>query len=89
MFADNMLGSYKPHVGSPLSGVCMSQSVEKSNSGTPELGYAPKLSNRGWTANPNTSNRSLDGPHMCPAFPFTSPSTQVLARLFNELLKYN
>jgi hypothetical protein len=44
--------------------------------------------NRGWTANPNTSYRSRDGPHLCPASPFTSPLTQVSVRLFNEL-KYS
>jgi hypothetical protein len=41
--------------------------------------------NRGWAANPNTSDRSRDGPHLCPASPLTSPSTQASVRLFNEL----
>jgi hypothetical protein len=44
--------------------------------------------NRVWAANPNTSNRSRDGPNSCPASPLTSPLTQVLVRLFNEL-KYS
>jgi hypothetical protein len=44
--------------------------------------------NRGWATNPNTSDRSRDGPHLHPASPFTSPSTQASVRLFNEL-KYS
>jgi hypothetical protein len=38
-----------------------------------------------WAANPNTSYRIRDGPHLCPASLFTSPSTQVSVCLFNEL----
>jgi hypothetical protein len=45
--------------------------------------------NRGWAANHNTSSdTSRDGPHLCPASPLTSPSTQVSVRLSNEL-KYS
>jgi hypothetical protein len=40
---------------------------------------------RGWAANPSMSYRSRDGPHLCSASPFTSPSTrQVSVHLFNE-----
>jgi hypothetical protein len=42
--------------------------------------------NRGWAVNSNTSGSSRDGPrNLCPASSFTSLSTQVSARLFNEL----
>jgi hypothetical protein len=63
-----------------ISGVFTGQSVEFPNSGAPESGYAPKLG-----ANPNALDLSRDGPHLCPASPFTSPSTQVSVRLFHEV----
>jgi hypothetical protein len=47
--------------------------------------------NRGWVANPNTSDRSRDRPHLCPAaspFLTSPPSTQVSVRLFMDL-KYS
>jgi hypothetical protein len=40
MFADNMLGSLKPHVVSPISKVFTNKSVKNPNSGAPESGHA-------------------------------------------------
>jgi hypothetical protein len=88
MCSQHVCGQYaviiKLHVMSPISGV-KAKVWKIPIPGRPNQGM-PR--NRGWAANPNTSGRSRDRPHLCPASPFTSPSTQVSVRLFNEL-KYS
>jgi hypothetical protein len=84
MFAHNILGSYKNRMlvrrlrEYSRAKVCWKIRIPgRTNQGMPR--------SRGWTTNPNTPDRSRDGPRLCPASPSTEPSTQVSVRRFNEL----
>jgi hypothetical protein len=78
MFADNIPGLLKLHVVSPITRVFTNKSVENPNSGAPESVYAQKseLGRIGiWRGRTP----------FVPRFTLTSPPTQVLVHLFNEL----